>query len=195
MKRHYAFIPIEDKDLSSFRKSLISSLWFRPVFCLATLIVLGIIGFFNQNALTSNGFSLALYALAIAFVLYSEFLELQKIHIVSTLRKSNLLPFIHVSKSDSSFYMEEIATGFIVQTEPVNLVDISNCKEILDTLITQTAKNSKLINYLNSCMSSSDERLINKAVIYIEIMKDQLEKGNRDILATYDKIVNFKGGI
>ena len=42
MKKHYTFIPLKEKDLSSFRKALISSLWFRPCACLLALIVIGI---------------------------------------------------------------------------------------------------------------------------------------------------------
>lgn len=53
-------------------------------------------------------------------------------------------------------------------------------------------ESSKLADYLYSCMNSQDDHLINKAVVYIEIIRDQLEKGNKEILATYDKLINFR---
>lgn len=192
MKKHYAFIPLKDKDLSSFRKSLLASLSPRPVFAVLMLAALGFIGFFRQEVLISDGISLLIFSLAAAFILYLFFLEIQKMLIISKIHKSSLLPFIHVRGLDSSFYVEEVTNGFIVQIAPVNLTDVSNSENILSEITAKFTESSKLADYLYSCMNSQDDHLINKAVVYIEIIRDQLEKGNKEILATYDKLINFR---
>ena len=69
MKKHYTFIPLKEKDLSSFRKALISSLWFRPCACLLALIVIGIIGYRKLAVLTSEMYFLILYGIAAGFIL------------------------------------------------------------------------------------------------------------------------------
>ena len=191
MKKHYAFIPLKDKDLSSFRKSLLASLSPRPVFAVL-MLALGFIGFFRQEVLISDGISLLIFSLAAAFILYLFFLEIQKMLIISKIHKSSLLPFIHVRGLDSSFYVEEVTNGFIVQIAPVNLTDVSNSEDILSEITAKFTESSKLADYLYSCMNSQDDHLINKAVVYIEIIRDQLEKGNKEILATYDKLINFR---
>ena len=176
MKKHYTFIPLKEKDLSSFRKALISSLWFRPCACLLALIVIGIIGYRKLAVLTSEMYFLILYGIAAGFILYRMIRELANLHQVSTLRKSSLLPFIHTAKEDDTFYSEELSGGFIIQTEPINLVELSTSKEVLAEL----------------AANCETQKLINKGVIYIEIIKKQLEKGNVDILATYDKLKNCR---
>lgn len=192
MKKHYAFIPLKDKDLSSFRKSLLASLSPRPVFAVLMLAALGFIGFFKQEVLISDGISLLFFSLTAAFILYLFFLEIQKILIISKIHKSSLLPFIHVRGLDSSFYVEEVTNGFIVQIAPVNLTDVSNSEDILSEITTKFTESAKLADYLHSCINSQDDHLINKAVVYVEIVRDQLEKGNKEILATYDKLTNFR---
>ena len=193
MKKHYAFIPLQDKDLSTFRKSLITSLSFRPVFAFLKLCILGFIGYTNQELLTESQSSLFIFSLASAIIFYLLFMEIQKIFIVGKIHKSSLLPFIRVRGSDDSYYMEEVENGFIVQIEPVNLTDVSASRGILSDIVNRFTESSRLASYLRSCMDSKDDHLINKAVIYVEIIRDQLEKGNKDILATYDKLKNFKG--
>lgn len=192
MKKHYAFIPLKDTDLSSFRKSLLASLSLRPVFALLMLGILAAIGYMKQSLLAANAASLFVFALAVAWIIYLIFLEAQKLVLVARLHKSSLLPYIHVRNSDSSFYIEEVTNGFIVQIEPVNLADISICRNILSDIVAQFSESSRLADYLRSCMDSRDDRLINKAVVYVEVIRDQLEKGNHDILATYDKLKNYK---
>ncbi len=192
MKKHYAFIPLKDTDLSSFRKSLLASLSLRPVFALLMLGILAAIGYMKQSLLAANAASLFVFALAVAWIIYLIFLEAQKLVLVARLHKSSLLPYIHVRNSDSSFYIEEVTNGFIVQIEPVNLADISICRNILSDIAAQFSESSRLADYLRSCMDSRDDRLINKAVVYVEVIRDQLEKGNHDILATYDKLKNYK---
>lgn len=192
MKKHYAFVPLKDRDLSAFRKSLLAGIAPRPLFAVLMLAALGFIGFFKQELLTASSVSLLIFALAAAFILYLLFLELQKMFVIARLHKSSLLPFIHVRGLDSSFYVEEVTNGFIVQVAPVNFMDISNSKDTLSDITARFKESARLAGYLHSCMDSRDDHLINKAVIYVEIVRDQLEKGNKEILATYDKLTNFK---
>lgn len=192
MKKHYTFIPLKDKDLYSFRKALISSLWFRPFSCLLALAVLGIIAYLKIDILTGYSRAMFLFSLAAGLIVYLAILELSKIHQVSTLHKSSLLPFIHTPKEEPGFYSEELSGGFIVQTEPVNLVDIRTCRQSLTLLSELHSEHTALIAYLTGCLNSSDEKLVNKAVIYMEIISSQLEKGNKAILATCDKLTNYK---
>ena len=192
MKKHYAFIPLKDRDLSSFRKSLIASLSPRPVFAVLMLAALGFIGFFRQEVLISDNISLLIFSLAAAFILYLLFLEIQKMLVISKIHKSSLLPFIHVRGLDSSFYVEEVTNGFIVQIAPVNFTDVSYSEDILSEITAKFKESTRLAAYLYSCMNSQDDHLVNKAVVYVEIVRDQLEKGNKEILATYDKLVNFR---
>lgn len=191
MRKHYTFIPLKETDLNSFRKALISTLWFRPFACLIALVILAGMGYIKRDVITSKITVLMLFSLAIGLVVYYLIAESVKLHHAGKIRKSSLLPFIHTRKEDVFFYSEETPNGFIIQTEPVNLVDISACKEEI-TLLAANCAASGLITYLDSCINSSDEKLINKAVIYTEIVKQQLEKGNKDILATCDKLVNCK---
>ena len=142
--------------------------------------------------LTSEMHFLILYGIAAGFILYRMIRELANLHQVSTLRKSSLLPFIHTANEDDTFYSEELSGGFIIQTEPINLMEISNSKEMLAELSANCEAPNPLFPYLESCLNSSDEKLVNKGVIYIEIIRNQLEKGNADILATYDKLKNCR---
>lgn len=176
MKKHYTFIPLKEKDLSSFRKALISSLWFRPCACLLALIVIGIIGYRKLAVLTSEMYFLILYGIAAGFILYRMIRELANLHQVSTLRKSSLLPFIHTAKEDDTFYSEELSGGFIIQTEPINLVELSTSKEVLAELAANCETQNPLFAYLESCINSGDEKLINKGVIYIEIIKNNWKR-------------------
>ena len=192
MKKHYAFIPLKDTDLSSFRKSLLQSMSLRPVFAILMLVVLAVIGYSKQSILANNAAALIVFALSIAWIIYMIFLEAQKLVVVIRLHKSSLMPYIRVRGSDNSYYIEEVTNGFIVQIEPVNLMDISTSRDILGELVSKFAGCSHLAEYLHSCMDSRDDHLINKAVIYVEILQSQLEHGNLDILATYDKLKNYK---
>lgn len=192
MKKHYTFIPLKDKDLSSFRKALISNLWFRPFSCLLALAALGVIGYLKIDILTGRSRTMFLFSLAMGLIVYLAVLELSKIHQVRTLHKSSLLPFIHTPKEDDSFYSEELVGGFIIQTEPVNLADIRTCRQSLTLLSELHGDRIALISHLTGCLNSSDEKLVNKAVIYMEIISSQLEKGNKDILATCDKLTNCR---
>lgn len=192
MKKHYAFIPLKDTDLSSFRKSLIQSMSPRPIFAVVMLLVLAIIGYSKQTILSKNAAALIVFALSIAWIIYLIFLEAQKLFVVIRLHKSSLMPYIRVRGSDTSFYIEEVTNGFIVQIEPVNLMDISVSRNVLGELVSKFAGCYRIAEYLHSCMDSRDDRLINKAVIYVEILQSQLEHGNLDILATYDKLKNYK---
>lgn len=202
MKKHYAFIPLRDNDLSSFRKALLSNLWFRPFFCVLTFAVLCIIGFLKRELLFHNSPALIIFSLALVTVIYIGIPEVLNLTQVAQLKRSTLLPFIHTDGEDEDFYSEELKGGFIIQTEPVNLVDISQSKETLSALYEEYASsktqekeacdNESVFSYLTACLQSKDEKLLNKAVIYTEILKTQLEKGNKDILATYDKLTNCR---
>lgn len=192
MKRHYAFIPLKDKDLSSFRKSLLISLAPRSVCALLMLVVLGFIGHRYLDLLLTDGINLILFSLAVAFELFLFFRELQKLYAVASFHKSSLLPYIHVRGLDTSFYIEELENGFVIQTEPVNPTDISVAIDLLADIVMNHAESKRLAEYLHACLNSPDHHLTSKAVIYVEIIRDQLEKGNKDILATYDKLVNFR---
>lgn len=191
MKKHYAFIPLNDSDIIAFRKSLLANLWFRPCFAILTLFGLGFLGYTYLSVLQTVSICLILYALGFAFVLYQLFFELKRLYIISKIQKSNLLPFIHAVKSDAYFYSEEISCGFIIQIEPVNIKDIDSCKTILGDILSRFAESRPLFDYLSKCLNGSDKTLINKAVIYTEIIKDQLADGNLSILATHDKLVNY----
>lgn len=191
MKKHYAFIPLKESDIKIFRRTLIESFWFRPVFGIVILMLLGWIGFTYTAVLKENFLCFALYLLAIIFVLYESLWEIRRLLFISRLKKSNMLSFIHAAKADAYFYNEEIPNGFIIQVEPVNFPDIIKCREELSHILEQFTESLPLYNYLNTCFNSKDASLINKAVIYTEIIKDQLASGNRAILATYDKLVNY----
>lgn len=191
MKKHYAFVPLKESDLKALRKSLIGSLWFRPVFCLLLLVFLAWLGYTRLEILTTNTFCFIVYTLAVLFILSQAFCESRRLHIISRIKKSNLFPLIHSVKGDASFYNEEIANGFIIQIEPVSNSDITKCNEELSLILEKFAESLPLCSYLQSCFGSNDKTLINKAVIYTEIIKDQLDKGNLAILATHDKLVNY----
>ena len=193
MKKHYAFIPIKDQDVKEFRKLLIGDLWFRPIFAILMILVLIYLGITKHVAETASGLTLFLYAFAIALMLYLIFSESSKLHYIWNIKKKNLLPFIRTVKIDASFYTEELSDGFIIQTEPVNLVDITKCNELLSEIVTRFEQSSTLIVYLKNCINSHNESLVNKAVIYSEIIKEQLDLGNLDILDSGESIHNYKG--
>lgn len=192
MKKHYAFIPLKEKDLSAFRRGLLIGISPRPASALFALLALGFIGYVHRDLLESDNPSLMVIALATAFVLYQLILEVHRVLTVARFQKSSLLPYIRVRGMDSCFYIEEVKDGFIIQIEPVNIVDINDSKYTLSEITSKFAESSHVADYLYNCMNSKNDRLINKAVIYVEIIRDQLEKGNKDILATYDKLQNFK---
>lgn len=191
MKKHYAFVPLKESDLKAFRKSLISSFWFRPVFCFLLILFLAWLGYTRLDILLNNSFCLVIYILAVIYIFFQAFSESRRLHIIHRIKKSNLLPLIHSVKGDAYFYNEEISNGFIIQIEPVNAADISRCKEELSLILEQFSESLPLCNYIKNCFGSDNKTLINKAVIYTEILKDQLDKGNLAILATHDKLVNY----
>lgn len=191
MKKHYTFVPLKDNELMLFRKALMSSLWFRPVFCILALLFLGWLGFSYRFVLTASTVCLIWYTLAVLFVLSEAYGEIRRLSFISHLKKSALLPYIHAAKADASFYNEEIPNGFIIQTEPVRFPDITWCRTELSHILEQFADSLPLHDYLEGCLDSNDASLINKAVIYTEIIKDQLASGNHAILATHDKLVNY----
>ena len=164
----------------------------RPVCAVITLAALGLLGFFKQDILIASYPALLLFSLAAAVVVYLLFIELQKLFVASRIHKSSLLPFIHVRGLDSSFYAEEVTNGFIVQVAPVNKVDITDSKSLLAALAMRFSECERLFTHLLDGINSEDPQQVNKAVIYVEIINDQIEKGNKDILATYDKLENFK---
>ncbi len=191
MKKHYTFVPLKENDLALFRRALMGSLWFRPVFGILILLLLARLGVFYLAVLKASPVCLIWYSLAALLALYETLNEFHRIYFISHLKKSALLPFIHTSKADASFYNEEIPNGFIIQTEPVRFPDISWCQTELSLILDQFAESLPLHDYLLDCLSSNDASLINKAVIYTEIIKDQLAGGNHAILATHDKLVNY----
>ncbi|MGN0341263.1 MAG: hypothetical protein ACI4DO_00555 [Roseburia sp.] len=191
MRKHYIFIPLKKSDISSFRRVLISSLWLRPFACLLAIIALCTMGYWKRQVLATDFRCLVLFALASCIVLYLFIVEIFRLIQAGTLKKSSLLPFIHTPKEDDSFYSEELPGGFIIQTEPVNYVDIAQCRDQLRTL-SYCCDNELLLQYLDRCINGKDQRLINKAVIYMEIILTQLEKGNKDILATCDTLKNCR---
>lgn len=191
MKKHYAFIPLNDADIIAFRKALLANLWFRPCFAFLAIILLGLLGYTYFSVFQAVPVCFVIYVISVAFVLYQLFLELNRLHIVNGVKKSNLLPFIHAVKGDAYFYSEEISCGFIIQIEPVSITDINTCKKILTDILSRFAESRPLFDYLSNCLNGSDKTLINKAVIYTEIIKDQLADGNLSILATHDKLVNY----
>ena len=191
MKKHYAFIPLNDSDITAFRKSLLANLWFRPCFAILVMVFLGFLGYIYSSVLEMVLPCFIIYILGFAFASYQFLYELKRLHIVSKIQKSNLLPFIHAVKGDAFFYNEEIPCGFIIQIEPVSITDIDTCQKILGDILSRFAESRPLFDYLNTCFNSNDKTLINKAVIYTEIIKDQLANGNLSILATHDKLVNY----
>lgn len=191
MKKHYAFVPLKENDLSLFRRALISSLWFRPVFGVFILLLLGWLGFSYTSVLKASPVCLIFYVLAALFALYETLGEFHRLYFIARLKKSSLLPLIHSVKADASFYNEEIPNGFIIQTEPIRFPDITWCRTELSLILEQFTESLALHDYLMDCLGSDDASLINKAVIYTEIIKDQLARGNRAILATYDRLINY----
>ena len=191
MRKHYIFISLKKNDISSFRKVLISSLWLRPFSCAIAIAALCIMGYVKRAVLATNPPCLLLFSMAVCAILILFSLEMLRLIQAGTLKKSSLLPFIHTPKEDAYFYSEELSGGFIIQTEPVNYADKSRCQEQLRELAA-TCDNQALLQYLDRCINGTDQRLINKAVIYMEIIVTQLEKGNKDILATCETLKNCR---
>ena len=100
MKKHYTFVPLKDNELMLFRKALMSSLWFRPVFCILALLFLGWLGFSYRFVLTASPLCLIWYTLAVLFVLSEAYGEIRRLSFISHLKKSALLPYFHASKAD-----------------------------------------------------------------------------------------------
>jgi len=192
MKRHYAFVPLKDSDFKTFRKTLIGNLWFRPLFCLALAGILIFMGFLRYEALLSDSISFIFYSFVFAFIIYLGFHESQKIKMILSMKKNAMLSFIHPVKGDSFFYKEEVHNGFIIQIEPVNFLDIKQCKENITSFLDPFKERYALAAYLKSCINSTDEFLQNKAVVYMEVINDQIAKGNLSILDTHETLVNFK---
>ncbi len=195
MKRHYSFIPIQDKDLCQFRKSAISGLLPRPAFAVTAIVILGLIAYPKQALLQSDKLSLIAFGAGLAVVLYFLIQDMQKLFTLFRLRKSSLIPYIRVRGMDSDFYIEEVENGFVVQTAPVDSEDILSNITLLIQMKTKYPEFNELGDLLLASMTITDPKQLNKSVMYTEIIFDQLAKGNKDILATYDKLTNFRDDI
>ncbi|MBR1391730.1 MAG: hypothetical protein IJ567_09885 [Lachnospiraceae bacterium] len=191
MRKHYIFIPLKEKDVSSFRKALISCLWLRPFSCMLAVGAVCVIGYLKRENLFGSSLRLSVFSVILGILFFLLFKEIYRIIIAGTLKKSSLLPYIHTPKEDESFYSEELSGGFIIQVEPINYSDISFCEKYIYQM-SDECSNPLLVLNLHCWITSSNQRLRNKAVIYIEIIIAQLEKGNKDILATCDKLKNYR---
>lgn len=191
MKKHYIFISIKKDDISAFRKVLVSSLWMRAFACLAAIVILCIMGYLKKKIIVANFICAVVYVFAFGFIVALALLEVPPLIQASTLKKSSLLPFIHTPKEDASFYSEELPGGFLVQSEPVTGTDRDRGREQL-RILADSCSNQLLLQHLDLWINGSDQHMINKAVIYLEIISVQLEKGNKDILATCDTLKNCR---
>lgn len=192
MKKHYIFIPIKESDISEFKNAAIKSRLLRPLFVLLMMVILGLIGFANRTLISKQPDCLIVFSAAAAFFLFLFIHEAYRLFLLYRLHKSFLLPYIRVRGFEESFYSEELPDGFIIQTMPVGITDIECCRAALMKLAADHPDHTALTDYLNACLTGNDGFLTGKAVIYTEIIFEQLEKGNKDILATYDSLQNFK---
>lgn len=192
MRKHYAFIPLSDQDICGLRKTLLKRQFPRPVFALFCLGILGYLGFFYRFLLEENSSCFIVFSFCCAVILYFFLMECQKLFLTATLRKRSLLPFIKVRGLEHAFFIEEVTDGFIVQVAPLNENSRREGVQLLETLTLQIPEETRLLEYLRELIASSDDRLRNKGIIYVEVILDQLKKGNRDILATYDRILHYK---
>lgn len=192
MKNHYSFILFQNKDLRQLKKKLLFSLRFRILFSLAMVSIFILTYFRYKILLYYLNFNLILYIISLIVAILIILKEMIHIGFILNMKKASLMPFIKLQQTSSDFYSEEISNGFIIQKRTISKEDITFCHNLLNEINRTCEKPLQSYDYLSSCIQSNNDFLIKKAVIYIEIIKDQLYLGNTDILTFYDKITYLK---
>lgn len=190
MKKHYEFIKISEKDMPNIRYMLIGDLNLRIPFIICCIALLVFVGISSYTLLFDSLFRTIVFSVALEFMLICLFASIRRLYAILHMHKSNLVNYIKLGLKDEHFFSEEIPEGFIIQTTPVQREDIRLCKEILEDDDSVLKHNHALTDYLFSCLASANNALVNKGVIYTEIILDQLSIGNRDISLSEDKLQN-----
>ena len=191
MKKHYEFVKLSEKDMHKLRGMLRGDAVLRIPFAFLIFGILVYMGSTHLYALTDSVPTLLIYLLSLEIVLSFAIREIVRIHSIHRLHKSTLVNYIHSGKADESFYNEEIPDGFIIQILPVKYEDIQYCLTLIDERISKFKQALSLAEYLGSCLSSNDKQLVNKGVIYTEIVSEQLDMGNLAILSSREHLCNL----
>lgn len=191
MKKHYEFVKLNEKDMRNLRCMLIGDIAVRIPFASLVLIILAYLGISHKEVLVDNVFSLIFFLLELEIVVTSLIREILHFGAIMKIHKSNLVHYIHTGLKDEHYFSEEIPDGFIVQVLPVKYEDIMYCRELLEDKVAQFCQNIKLFDYLFACLASNNRKLINKGVIYTEIVMEQLKMGNTDILSSDNHLRNL----
>ncbi|MGN0484052.1 MAG: hypothetical protein ACI4HI_10930 [Lachnospiraceae bacterium] len=191
MKKHYELIKLDEHDMRSLRLALAGDTALRIPFASLMLGILLFLGFSYLDVLKSNAVTLILFFLALEIIFFLLVREILHFYTIMHLKRSSLIHYIHTSFKDAHFYSEEIPEGFIIQILPVKYEDILYCRELLESKISAFQQALQLADYLLSCLSSTDKTLVNKGVIYTEIVSQQLDIGNDAILSSHDRLCNL----
>lgn len=191
MKKHYEFVKLNEKDIHTLRQMLTGDAWSRIILSVVALGIIGYLGYTRMETLTAGILKLIVFFLAIEIVGMALIKEISHVLAIRKIHKSNLVHYIHNGFKDQYFYSEELEEGFIVQVQPVGPEDVDYCERILEEKREECGGELKGFEYLSDCLRSSNRELVNKAVIYIEIIRDQLLLGNTKILDSSETIKYF----
>ena len=197
MKRHYQFVEFKEDKILYFKKKMIRSALLRSVICgLLTAIFFFIganYGLFPFKSLTmlaiSNTaatFQQGIFDLVLLLLLLSFIWEFIMFFRARNLSKEHILE----SAVTAGRFSVILPNGILIQSEDIGTEDIAHAKKCLlvlqDKYISQSART--LFSKLQEELDSPDEKTATDAAIYLEILQEQLEKGNVKII---DSIKDF----
>lgn len=190
MEKHYKYIVFDDKKVAYFRKELIKTACEHIAGIIVTLLAVILIGMSHglncipvlslYTTLSQHLFSPQQITLDIAMCV----LILWLLNEIGALSKSITLSKGDVLKSTISadHYFVACRDGIIIQTEDIDSEDIISAKREASRIKDKYPGESEQILQLLAELDSSKEKTATFAAISVEIIGDQLRKGNTDIL-------------
>lgn len=181
-QKHYGYLPITEEFLSDAKKHMLRGELTRLILILIPAI------FINLFASADNSFFTILQVIIDTAAIGS---IIGTLYNVIALKKLGIKQLKKAIALDGA-YVEKVGEGLIVQTAPITNKALNDCAIDLINIYESHPDKLPLIKKLKSWVFSEDTILRIKAVIYTEVITDQLAAGNIDILETEEHIINFK---
>lgn len=185
-QRHYGYLAITDEFLEAARSLLIKGELIHIMSLLLVTIIINIVATYSDSTLL---FILQVVLVTasftrIAYTIYNIF-AINHLGIKQVKRAAGL----------DGIYVEEVSGGLILQTKSITNASLNTCAEILVSIYNKYPDKLALIKSIKEWIFSEDVTLRIKAVIYTEILMDQLEGGNTSISVLQNKLINFDENI
>lgn len=181
-QRHYGYLAINEEFLSGARTSLIKGELWRliPLLIVTTCI----------NFASTYINSQLLFILQIILVTATLTRLVYTLYSVFAIKHMGIKQITRAAGLDGAF-VEEVSGGLLLQTSSITSESLNACAEILTSIYNKYPEKLPIIKIIKEWIFSENILLRIKAVIYTEVLADQLEGGNTLISVEQDKLLNF----